>query len=211
MRRGRVPVSQSSPSPMPSPQPNRPSPSPGKVTNGDPFAALDARAAAKSADELSNRFPTLDQFSLLHDKGQKFEFDDGLNSPQQPKDLSQRVAERLADEAFLVPSSPPVAPSPRQSMDFSRATPPGGSPPPRKCATATPRRHAGSRAAASISNTPELQAHSQASPPPSKPSMVSIGTMTSPTLDQAPPYQIQRFPSSERHHRAASVPRSPAI
>ncbi|KAK4043945.1 Serine/threonine-protein kinase ppk30 [Parachaetomium inaequale] len=210
MRRGRVPVSQ--PSPQPSPQPNRPSPSPGKVTDGDPFAALDARAAAKGGDELSSRFPTLDQFALLHDKGQKFDFDDGLtNSPQQPKDLSQRVAERLADEAFLVkpsPSSAPTAPSPRQSMDFSRANPPVMSPP-LKSAAATPKQPEVSRASTIISNTPELQAlSSQAPPPPPKPVMVSIGTMTSPSLDQLPPFQIHRFPPNERH-RAASVPRSP--
>ncbi|EAQ91033.1 hypothetical protein CHGG_02968 [Chaetomium globosum CBS 148.51] len=204
MRRGRVPVAQS-------PQPNRPSPSPGKVTDGDPFAALDSRAVVKG-DELSSKFPTLDQFSLLHDKGQKFEFDDGLtNSPLQPKDLSQRVAERLADEAFQVkppPSSAPAAPSPRQSMDISRPNPSVMSPP-LKSATAPSKPREVSRASTIISNTPELQALSQTPPPPPKPTMVSIGTMTSPSLEQVAPYQIQRFPPSDRH-RAASVPR-PAL
>ncbi|KAK3295889.1 uncharacterized protein B0H64DRAFT_158168 [Chaetomium fimeti] len=206
MRRGRVPVSQS-------PQPNRPSPSPGKVTDGDPFAALDSRAAVKGGDELSNKFPTLDQFSLLHDKGQKFEFDDGLaNSPLQPKDLSQRVAERLADEAFQVkpsPASAPAAPSPRQSMDVSRPNPSVMSPP-LKSATAPSKPREVSRASTIISNTPELQALSSPTPQsPPKSKMVSIGTMTSPSLDQVPQYQIQRFPPSDRH-RAASVPR-PAL
>ncbi|KAK3302202.1 uncharacterized protein B0T15DRAFT_496676 [Chaetomium strumarium] len=216
MRRGRVPASQPAP-------PSKLSPSPGKVTNGDPFAALDARPTLPSADELSSRFPTLDQFSLLHDKGQKFDFDSGLPaSTQQPKDLSQRVAERLADEAFQVKPSPsPVPttqPSQRQSMDFSRAnafrTTPSGtavvSPPP-SSAPAPPKQPEMSRASAIISSTPELQAiSSQASQSPPKPVMVSTGTMTSPTLDpssQPPP--IHRFPSHERH-RAASVPRSPA-
>lgn len=205
MRRGRVPVAQS-------PQPNRPSPSPGKVTDGDPFAALDSRAVVKG-DELSSKFPTLDQFSLLHDKGQKFEFDDGLtNSPLQPKDLSQRVAERLADEAFQVkppPSSAPAAPSPRQSMDTSRPNPSVMSPP-LKSATAPSKPREVSRASTIISNTPELQALSAPTPqPPPKPAMVSIGTMTSPSLEQVAPYPIQRFPPSDRH-RAASVPR-PAL
>ncbi|KAJ4304342.1 Ark- serine/threonine protein kinase [Collariella sp. IMI 366227] len=206
MRRGRVPVSHGSP------QPGRPSPSPG-VTNGDPFAALDARATAKAADELSSRFPTLDQFSLLHDKGQKFDFDSSsAASAQQPKDLGQRVAERLADEAFQVKPSPspvPAPPSQRQSMDISRPSPAVMSPPP-KSATAPPKPEV-SRASAIISNTPELQALSTQAPP--KPVMVSTGTMTSPILDQpAPyhsPYQIHRFQPHE-HHRAASVPRPPS-
>ncbi|KAL2126544.1 hypothetical protein VTI74DRAFT_711 [Chaetomium olivicolor] len=208
MRRGRVPASQASP------QPNRPSPSPGKVTNGDPFAALDARSTVQGGDELSSRFPTLDQFSLLHDKGQKFDFESSSPaSAQQPKDLGQRVAERLADEAFQVKPSPSPAPAPpsqRQSMDLSRASPSVMSPALNSSAAPKPEI---SRASAIISNTPELQAiSSQASQPTPKPVMVSTGTMTSPTLDHpAPyqsPYQIHRFPPHERH-RAASVPRSP--
>lgn len=202
-----MPVSQ------PSPQPNRPSPSPGKVTTGDPFAALDAKSPAPGGDELSSRFPTLDQFSLLHDKGQKFNFDSSqpAAAQQQSKDLSQRVAERLADEAFQVkpsPSTTPAQPSQRQSMDVSRANLPVLSPP-LKSATAPPQPEV-SRASAIISNTPELQAlSSQTSPTPSKPVMVSIGTMTSPSLDLGPQYQINRFPPAPAdHHRAASVPRS---
>ncbi|KAK4157144.1 hypothetical protein C8A00DRAFT_30001 [Chaetomidium leptoderma] len=211
MRRGRVPVSQ------PSPQPNRPSPSPGKVTDGDPFAALDARSAVKGGDELSSRFPTLDQFSLLHDKGEKFDFDASqpASTQQQPKDLSQRVAERLADEAFQVKPSPSSAPaqqqqpSQRQSMDLSRASPSVMSPPLIPATAPPTKQPAMSRASAIISNTPELQAISpQPSQLPPKPAMVSIGTMTSPILEQAAPFQVHRFPPNERH-RAASVPRSP--
>ncbi|KAK4123459.1 hypothetical protein N657DRAFT_595877 [Parathielavia appendiculata] len=206
MRRGRVPI------PHSSPQPNRPSPSPGRVTNGDPFAALDARPAVQGGDELSSRFPTLDQFSLLHDKGQKFDFDDSLsNFQQQPKDLAQRVTEILADEAFQVKPSPaaaPAQPSSRQSMDVSRTAPAVMSPP-LQATTAPPKQSEVSRASVIISSTPELQAiSSQASQPPPKPVMVSTGTMTSPALEQAPPPQIRRFPSTE-HHRAASVPRVP--
>ncbi|SPQ22514.1 94182f1e-6459-4188-9422-4b24cff0d27e [Thermothielavioides terrestris] len=124
MRRGRVPVSQ------PSPQP-KPSPSPGKVTDGDPFAALDARPTVRGGDELSSRFPTLDQFSLLHDQGQKFDFDTSspVSAQQQPKDLSQRVTERLADEAFQVkPSRSPGATAaataaPAQASQWQSAEP----------------------------------------------------------------------------------------
>ncbi len=205
MRRGRVPAAQSSP------QPGRPSPSPGKVTSGDPFAALDARSGPSGGDELSSRFPTLDQFALLHDKGQKFDFDSSQLSPQQPKDLSTRVAERLADEAFQVkptPSATPAQPVPRRSIDMIRSNPSVMSPPVHP-ATAPPQAEV-SRASAIISSTPELQALSPkvSQTPPQRPLMVSIGTMTSPSLDQLPPSQLNRFSSNDRH-RAASVPRSP--
>lgn len=222
MRRGRLPAAH------PSPQPIRPSPSPSKVvTNGDPFAALDARPAIQGADELSSRFPTLDQFSLLHDKGQKFDFDAGVSASSQPqqKDLSQRVVERLADEAFQIKPSPSPVPAQaghRQSVELNRAsvymsTAPDASlvsPPPLQSGTAPPKQQPEiSRASVIISSSPELQAiSSQATQapfqPPPKPVMVSTGTMTSPTLEQAPQLPLHRFPSAERH-RAASVPRSP--
>ncbi|KAL2024435.1 hypothetical protein VTK56DRAFT_8246 [Thermocarpiscus australiensis] len=216
MRRGRLPASQAAS------QTIRPTPSPPKVTNGDPFAALDARPAVQGGDELSSRFPTLDQFSLLHDKGQKFDFESTLttSSPQQAKDLSQRVSERLADEAFQVkPSGTPAAAqvSQRQPVDLNRArvysataSDAALTSPPVKSASGTyPKPPEISRASAIISNIPELQAISSQASQPSyqptpKPVMVSTGTMTSPTLDDD-----SRFSPAERH-RAASVPREPA-
>ncbi|KAH6624806.1 hypothetical protein B0J18DRAFT_190647 [Chaetomium sp. MPI-SDFR-AT-0129] len=205
MRRGRVPSQQQ--------QPHKPSPSPGAVTDGDPFAALDARAGIKGGDELSSKFPTLDQFSLLHDKGQKFEFDDfAPNSPQLPKPVSQGAAQRVADEAFQTKPSPASAPTvtaPRQPTGLG-AQQPVMSPPLKSATAPPPRQPEVSRASTIISNTPELKA--LASPTPQerpKPVMVSIGTMTSPSLDQGTPYQIHRFPPNDRN-RAASVPRPPA-
>ncbi|KAK0736968.1 hypothetical protein B0T21DRAFT_401089 [Apiosordaria backusii] len=214
MRRGRVPAAQPS-------APTTTTVTSPKVTNGDPFAALDARPAVKGGDELSSRFPSLDQFSLLHDHGTKFDFDQG--SPQLPKDLSQRVAEKLADEAFQVKPSPspiPAQPNQRQSIDGSRANvypattiDPSRVSPPLKSASAPPKQPGASRASTIISNTPELQAISS-SPQPiyqptPKPNMVSTGTMTSPPPPEGPsPYQVYRFPPADRH-RAASVPRAP--
>ncbi|KKF92659.1 Serine/threonine-protein kinase ppk30 [Ceratocystis platani] len=134
----------------------RPSPSPMRVISGDPFAALDSTktstatpaAAAppssasappklvakpptvlsppanmESADELSARFPTLDQFSLLHDQGNKFDFDS--NSP---RNLDQRVTEKLVDEAFAYPlaksisSAPVEPPRPRPEVPSTPAS-----------------------------------------------------------------------------------------
>ncbi|KAK0661262.1 putative serine/threonine-protein kinase [Cercophora samala] len=214
MRRGRVPAAQPS-------APAASTVASPKVTNGDPFAALDARPVVKGGDELSSKFPSLDQFAILHDHGSKFDFDQ--SSPQLPKDLSTRVAEKLADEAFQIkPSHSPIPtqPSQRQSIDGSRANPypataadPSRVSPPLKSASAPPKQPGASRASTIISNTPELQAIS--SPPQPlyqptpKPAMVSTGTMTSPPPAEGPsPYQVYRFPPADRH-RAASVPRAP--
>ncbi|KAH8674003.1 hypothetical protein BX600DRAFT_395537 [Xylariales sp. PMI_506] len=228
MRRGRLPAA----AVQPPVQPPKPSSSPMRVTNGDPFAALDSKGAAKTssqappktdADELSSRFPTLDQFSILLDQGAKFEFD-SPTSPT-PRDLPQRVAEKLADDAFAIPSTaaaPSQSPK-RQSIDMSRvksvadaselhkASPPLGQV--RKPASAPPKPEGMSRASAIISNNPELQAISSPSPQstqqsPSRPSMVSTGTMTStpppPEKKDYPP--IYRFPPSD-HSRSSSLPR----
>ncbi|KAM7221430.1 Serine/threonine-protein kinase ppk30 [Rhypophila decipiens] len=217
MRRGRLPATT-----QPTPQAARPSKSPGKVTNGDPFAALDAKAPVHSADELSSRFPTLDQFSILHEHGTKFDFDSSATQPAPPsKDLSQRVAERLADEAFQTKPSPSPVPQ-RQSVEL-RKTSPYMTPtsdaqrvsPPLKSTSAPPKPTEMSRASAIISSTPELQAiSSQASQPvyqptPNRPVMVSTGTMTTPPPERELPgqYQVYRFPPADHRNRASSLPR----
>ncbi|KAJ4414078.1 Ark- serine/threonine protein kinase [Neurospora sp. IMI 360204] len=214
MRRGRLPA----PS-QPVSQPTTPSPGPGKVTNGDPFAALDTKLPPKNADELSNKFPTLDQFSLLHDRGTKFDFDSGVpQPPQQQKDMSQRVAERLADEVFKVKPSPsptPVPASQRVSLDLNKGNPYAAAmesqriSPSVNPASTLPRQGEPSRASAIISSIPELKTISSPSsqspfqsPPPTRPKMVSTGTMT----ESPPPAERYRAPPAE-HHRAASVPR----
>ena len=102
MRRGR-------PTTAPQSRVSKPSPSPLRGINGDPFAALDSNVPVSVAtDDVAARFPSLDQFSLLHDHGAKFEFD--KTSPvtaSMPKDLNQRVTEKLADQAFVTP--PPAS------------------------------------------------------------------------------------------------------
>lgn len=224
MRRGR-PTTTSNPS-APK-QPPKPSPSPGRVTNGDPFAALDTKTGNLDADELSSRFPTLDQFSLLHDQGAKFEFDSPTSPADPQRQLSQRVTDHLADDAFIKsqPTVGAIPPNQRQSTDLGRVKSVAGvrelqksSPPPgtvNKPSSAPPKQPTEmSRASAIISSNPELQAIS--SPPPQtskdtlgRPGMVSTGTMTStppperPSRDYPP---IHRFPSADQH-RPTSVPR----
>lgn len=225
MRRGRPPTTS-----QPAGQPGKPSRSPVKVLNGDPFAALDSKTSASGpGDELSSRFPTLDQFSILLESRTKFDFDDPASPPaaQQPKDLSQRVTERLADDAFA-PTQPKPTPTPasqRQSSETSRPKMHPSIPPevplmgPTKSASAPPKPVELSRASAIISNSPELQAiSSQTSQPlkvayqpaPSRPVMVSTGTMTSEPGPERPtttaPYQVYRFPQADEQ-RSSSLPR----
>lgn len=207
-----------------------PSQAPTKVTAGDPFAALDAKEAQPGGDELSSRFPTLDQFALLHDHGSNFDFD-SPTSPQAPVNgpvaqLNQRVTEHLADDAFVRPPTKPTLAleSRRQTPGMDRvqpvaivAEPLRPSPPlepPRK-PTSAPSRPLVEKSKAStiISNNPELQAISSTLPQskfetPKRPTMISTGTMTSPPLDvqtrDYPP--IHRFPPADQH-RSASLPR----
>ena len=97
MRRGRPPAQVSS-----AHNPTKSS----KRAKNDPFAALDSTSdpvRAAAVDELASRFPSLDEFSILHDKGSKFDFsqtdEPGINQTQ----FNEKVSEALVDEAFRRP------------------------------------------------------------------------------------------------------------
>ncbi|KAF3353241.1 hypothetical protein VdG1_04600 [Verticillium dahliae VDG1] len=174
MRRGRLPVA----STQSASQSQRPSPSPGRVTSGDPFAALDAKTnnSTGGGDELSSRFPTLDQFSLLHNNGGgSFDFTSPTTPPAaQQSDLKQKVTEHLADEAFAKPSSPPEASESIRSHTVAQPValtqPPASDEYPatgtvglKKTASAPPKPSEMSRASAIITQNPELRAISSQS------------------------------------------------
>ncbi|KAH0547742.1 hypothetical protein GP486_008405, partial [Trichoglossum hirsutum] len=148
----------------------RPSPSPLRGISSDPFAALDSKPAL-ATDELSSRFPTLDQFSLLHDSGSKFDFDEKSPPPtsaQPKKDVNQRVTETLADEAFARPAAGiSTAPRTHQKSPSMAAIPDDPS---------TSRTPSGGWDVKSAHQP--LVIHQ---PTPTRPIMVSQGTMTSPT------------------------------
>jgi AP2-associated kinase len=182
MRRGR-------PQANPQPHVNKPSPSPLRGTAGDPFTALDSKSPPASSDELSSRFPSLDQFSLMHG-GANFDFN--ATSPTKttaPKDLNQRIAEKLADEPPppTVTATKPTVVSKAQQIISNN--PDMRSPPPQNVV---------------LQPSPTRVINN---------SYVSQGTMTSQT--QPPGVQPGRYgPSpvprlgSTDHHRSASVPRS---
>lgn len=187
----------------------RPAASPGpqqqdasrKVTDGDPFAALDSKSSHKAAevDELSSRFPTLDQFSLLHNKGAKFDFDSSATSPQsQHAPADQHIAERLADEAFASLSQSPEKPTPSprphsasppvQQLKHVSSAPIERPPSKTPSAPAKVEHRQPSRASALINSTPELRAISAQSGS----RYVSTGTMTSEFSSRATTPQIEK-------------------
>ncbi|KKA27139.1 hypothetical protein TD95_000403 [Thielaviopsis punctulata] len=213
MRRGR-PTSTASASTTPNTS-IKPSPSPMRVISGDPFAALDGSkvstpspAPAKPApkpmsalppaavlnppDELSARFPTLDQFSLLHDQGGKFDFDSQMPS----RDLNQLVTEKLADEAFALPRGSSTTPGAPKSAALPN--------------TAKPAAAAEmSKAQAIIFNNPELQAISSAQEASayssSKPTVLSIGGMATEEIAASPRPQMYRYPASSETKASTGI------
>lgn len=129
-----------------------------RPTSTDPFSALDQNTGSLNPDDLASRFPSVEQFSILHDSGNKFEFGEGLlQSAPDPtkKDLSIRLTERLADDAFAPTLPPPaqkLSADPKQYQSVPRPATEHG-----------------------ISAWPVLL-----EPQPTRPLMVSTGTMTSP-------------------------------
>lgn len=187
----------------------KPSPSPYRGESSDPFAALDGgKQKGGNGDELSARFPKLEQFSLLHEKSSKFDFEPTVAESKPDSDeLSQRVANALADDAFVKSPSPVTLPSKEAS---------GNHRPLSSSAETRPKESLSVRGEPVRAQTPLYQ------PVPTKPSMVSTGTMTE-TLppvsseSQTPSSRpIYRFPGPGQERRPSSQPwsvereRSPA-
>ncbi|KAF7719300.1 Uncharacterized protein PECH_004763 [Penicillium ucsense] len=190
MRRGRPGKSQPSAhsSAKPSPSPLRDG---SKHSLHDPFAALDG-SARKHADELSNRFPTLDQFDILHEKGDTFAFEpSSKESKSEDEDLSQRLTNALADDAFGQRSSPERQP-----------------PPTNRRSQVSPVRSGTPQETVTRQQAPLYQ------PKPQRPQMVSTGTMTSPSqtprLSESSPASrpIYRFPAADSERRPSSQVRA---
>ncbi|WEW55275.1 Ark- serine/threonine protein kinase [Emydomyces testavorans] len=160
---------------------SKPSPSPLRAAPPDPFAALDGGAKSTHPDELSSRFPTLDQFALLHEKSGKFEFEPTMAAdPNAPtEDLSKRITNALADDAFV---KPVTAPPQRSPVLAAQPTKPPRSLMEEKTTQASIRPECPPQRA------PIYQ------PAPQKPVMVSTGTMTSPS-PPLQPLQNTPFPS----------------
>lgn len=158
----------------------------------DPFAALDSQRPATAApssvsaysspDEASARFPSLDQFDLMHQSGSRFEFKASpLESPR--KDLSTKVMERLADEAFVKPTGELRRPG---TMERERLV-------------------AEAVKTGEMSNI-SLSKPALYEPQPTRPVMASKGTMTSPS--PSPPRERdlhQKVPSAPPANSAENM------
>lgn len=157
----------------------RPSPSPFRGPSTDPFAMLDGgNKSRNSTDEVADRFPTLDQFHILHEKGGKFDFEATVADKPEDEDLSRRLTNALADDAFVKRPSPERAAASEPSVN-RRPQPT----PLEKKPVSSIRRD---------DSTRQAPLHQ---PAPQKPGMVSTGTMTSPT-SPPPPNLPEPKPSS---------------
>jgi AP2-associated kinase len=200
MRRGRPT------GPAQQPPAAKPSPSPMRGTASDPFAALDSQdvqVRRAAADELASRFPSLDEFSLLHDRGQKFEF--GQPPPTSDPALTKRVVEALADDAFALPSVTKVESTPSTT--------------PSHVPLAIPSRSGSIKKFKPYesSTTPRTSNPAIAQPTPQRFNMVSTGVQTSPRSSPAPQQNIPetkpiwKVPLSTHHNRTMSQPRASQI
>ncbi|KAF2437198.1 hypothetical protein P171DRAFT_425604 [Karstenula rhodostoma CBS 690.94] len=205
MRRGR-PTDSTQASPM-----ARPSLSPaGRGATADPFAALDsdkAEVRIAAADELAARYPSLDEFSLLHDRGQKFEFGQSPGGADPP--LNKRVIQALADEAFSVPPASTAASAPPSKQSSTAPSTSTSRPTPAQ----KPQRFDGPQDSPRTSNATLYQ------PAPQRSTMVSTGVQTSPApspvlsqpqlkfpdVNKRP---VWRVPDAGHHNRTMSQPRA---
>jgi AP2-associated kinase len=205
MRRGRPT------GPTQQPTAARPSPSPMRGTTSDPFAALDSQdvqVRRAAADELASRFPSLDEFSLLHDRGQKFEFGEAPTTSDPA--LTKRVTAALADEAFASPplskvdSTPGIKPSSNvSSAGVSRTT-----------SVRNPKPY-------EAKDSPRTSNTTIQHPTPQRVGMVSTGVQTSPRSSPSPAPTPQKLPDvnsrpiwkvplASHHSRTMSQPRAQA-
>ena len=194
MRRGRPTKNE------PNARATKPSPSPLRGATSDPFGALDIPQQSvgdpTAFDEISSRFPPLDQFSLLHDSGSKFAFDpQSTPSQKTPQDINQRVTNALADEVFgqTGPSVKefPTRPQREDNIDLERSDSKNVYP----------------------NAKPTMKVETQSNIL-QRPAMVSTGTMTSPSPPEPSaqssnhtPRPIFKFPPSPVH-RSLSQPRA---
>lgn len=195
MRRGRPTApAQSTPVAVAKPTPS--------LARGDPFAALDSKnydVRVGAVDELSKRFPSLDDFTITHDKVESFSTKTAAELPKQKLDGS--VTNALADQVFQKPKPRAFAEMPK-AQTASRSLQSQDSPP---------------ESTLSVKDRiKEVTKHSPLvhQPTPVRPGVTYTSTGTNPSppptevTKQLPSINsrpIWRLPS---HHRSSSQPRA---
>ena len=171
------------------------SPSPLRmIDQQDPFASLD-ESKPKAGDELSSRFPTLDQFSLLSQDG-KYDFGSSSNGSNQLKEEQLGSSGRTPK---LSGNESPAKPTAAFSAKSTRTAPP----------VVNPSSRAAPEQKTSI-ETSNLSTPAGSFPSVSSltSSMVSKGTMT---LPSSPPYReriLHRFPPQPQQPQQPQQPRA---
>jgi AP2-associated kinase len=187
MRRGR---------PTAAPQPQAVAASSAK--NSDPFAALDSASntiRSRAVDELSAKFPSLDEFSIAHESG-------GFNFSSSKPQRNDPVTSALADDLFARPASATGTPSAKPESFPARTSSKPSTKPEAGAKTEAPPK-------------PKTLLHQ---PAPQRPSYSSAGTMTSPTETQPIQPTLPKMPDVSKrpiwrvpepdHSRASSQPRA---
>ncbi|OQN97540.1 hypothetical protein B0A48_16694 [Cryoendolithus antarcticus] len=116
MRRGRPTAAQLAPTVV------KPGASPAR---GDPFAALDSKnfdKRSEAVDELSQRFPAIDEFSIVTEKAAPFKFTASPPSTEAPvsSKLNERVVQALADDAFKGIDKPSTVPKSKSAVQLQQ-------------------------------------------------------------------------------------------
>lgn len=186
MRRGR---------PTAAPQPQAAAASSAK--NSDPFAALDSASntiRSRAVDELSAKFPSLDEFSIAHESG-------GFNFSSSKPQRNDPVTSALADDLFARPASAKDAPPQMESFPPRTSSKPSTKPETSAKAEAPPK--------------PKTLLHQ---PAPQRPTYSSAGTMISPSEAQPTQPALPKMPDISKrpiwrvpdldHSRASSQPRA---
>ena len=180
---------------------SKPSPSPAR---GDPFAALDSKnheVRAGAVDELSKRFPSLDDFSIAADKDKKFPFQpSGSAARQAPAagptaavPMNQRVTDALADQVFGQVKGKADVPKSASAAQLNQQV---LSPP-----------------AVGVKNrepAPQASLIHQPTPVRTGAKYTSTGTGSSPPRPKPKPMEVSQKPiwRVPDHHRSASQPRA---
>ncbi|KAI5248281.1 hypothetical protein E4T43_01530 [Aureobasidium subglaciale] len=184
MRRGR---------PAAAPQPVAAMTNVASAKSSDPFAALDSASntiRSRAVDELSAKFPSLDEFSIAHSSG-------GFNFSSSKPQRNDPITSALADEVFAHPES--VKGMPSSNTEPVPAQKPAARPESRSKAEAPPK--------------PKTLLHQ---PAPQKSNYSSTTIITSPSEVQPTQKALPKLPDVSKrpiwrvpdHSRSSSQPRA---
>lgn len=186
--------------------------SPSPAAKGDPFAALDSKnyeVRAGAVDELSKRFPKLDEFSIAHDPGSKFQFDKTppITSPPLQQGVDEHATNALADDLFA--SSRPQTETIKSQSTTQLNKKPAAAPPTKPKIAEKVREY--SQESPPMHQPTPMRPHANytstavgSSPPPSKVEKPKLSEKPDIKLPEVSKRPIWKVPD---HSRSSSIPR----